>query len=122
MTRSQPDLPRGERAPLKGCAFAEAEARELAALIFLGIEFDKPDVVQELEYDLILASPRLVVIPFAGASKWRTLPLSPPAVPARPPFAPHTDRCTPPAPPRPPHPLPGISATCVSYVTLRRTP
>ena len=69
LTRRQPDLPPGEIGPLKGCIYTEAEARELAELIFLGIEFGKADIMQEIDYSLTLTSPRLLVIPFVGESK-----------------------------------------------------
>lgn len=62
----QLDLSPGDSGRLGGCAYTEAEARELAELIFLAIEFDKPDVMQEIDYSLRLTSPRLLVIPFVG--------------------------------------------------------
>lgn len=69
LTRMQLDLSPGDSERLEGCVYTEAEARELAELIFLAIEFDKPDVMQEIDYTLTLTLPRLVVIPFVGVSK-----------------------------------------------------
>ena len=64
LTRRQPDLPLGEIGPLKGCIYTETEARALAELVFLGIEFGRTDIMQEIDYSLTLTSPRLLVIPF----------------------------------------------------------
>jgi predicted RNA-binding Zn-ribbon protein involved in translation (DUF1610 family) len=69
LTRNQPGYPPGEIGPLKGCIYTEAEARELAELIFLGVEFGRSDIMQEIDYSLTLTSPRLLVIPFVGVSK-----------------------------------------------------
>jgi hypothetical protein len=64
LTRRQPDLPPGEIGPFKGCIYTETEARALAELVFLGIEFGRTDIMQEIDYSLTLTSPRLLVIPF----------------------------------------------------------
>jgi len=69
LTRRQPNLPPGEGGRLRGCIYTEAEARELAELIFLGIEFDKPDILQEIDYSLTLTSPRLLVVAFVEESR-----------------------------------------------------
>lgn len=64
LTRRQPRFREGKPGQLGDCTLTEAEARELAEMIFLSVEFAKPDVMQEIDYNLTLTAPRLLVIPF----------------------------------------------------------
>jgi hypothetical protein len=63
LTQTQPDLAPGEPTNFQACVHTEQEARPLAELVLLSIETRNRDVLQELEYDLVLTSPRLLVIP-----------------------------------------------------------
>jgi hypothetical protein len=69
LTQAQPDLAPGEPVNFQACVHTEQEARQLAELVFLHIETRKRDVLQDLEYELVLTSPRLLVIPFVEGSQ-----------------------------------------------------
>ncbi|MBN1139975.1 MAG: hypothetical protein JXM73_25625 [Anaerolineae bacterium] len=64
LTLTQPDLTPGKPINVQDCVRTEEEARCLAEFIFLRIEADKRDVLQDLDYSLTLMASRLVVIPF----------------------------------------------------------
>jgi hypothetical protein len=69
LSLAQPELVPGRPGQLRGCVCTEQEARDLAGMILLGIEVQKPDVLQELDYALALSAPQLVVVPFVGAPR-----------------------------------------------------
>ncbi len=66
LTQEQPNYPSGKPCELRGCIYTEEQARQLAELIFLSVEYRKSDVLQEIDYSLKLTAPRLLVVPFVG--------------------------------------------------------
>jgi hypothetical protein len=67
LTAAQPDFAPGAPADFEACVRGREEAQKLAEFVFLTIERSRGDVLQKLEYELQLQSPRLLVIPFLGS-------------------------------------------------------
>lgn len=64
-TVKQPSFEPGSGHRLLGGIISEAEAREVADLVYIFIEAAKPDYIKSLDFALKLSDPRIVAFPFA---------------------------------------------------------